>query len=56
MAFPVLLKSAGTGPVTLYQQSKRGGLKRREKKHWDRNFDPILALSGAILTVLKTLR
>ena len=55
MPFPALLKSAGTGPSTLYPHSLRGGLKRWEKKCRDRNFDPIPALSGAIPAVLKTL-
>ena len=55
MPFPALLKSAGTGPSTLYPHSLRGGLKRWEKKRRDRNFDPIPALFGAIPAVLKTL-
>ena len=55
MPFPALLKSVGTGLATLYPHSLPGGLKRREKKRRDRNFDPIPALFGAILAVLKTL-
>ena len=55
MPFPALLKSAGTGLETLYPHSLPGGLKRREKKRRDRNFDPIPALFGAVPAVLKTL-
>ena len=55
MPFLGLLESAGTGPATLYPHSLRGGLKRREKKRRDRNFDPIQALSGAIPAILKML-
>jgi len=55
MPFLGLLKSTGTGPATLYPHSLRGGLKRREKKCRDRNFDPIQALSGDIPAILKTL-
>ena len=55
MPFPVLLKSTNTGPATLYPHSLCGGLKRREKKCRDKNFDPIPVLSGAIPTVLKML-
>jgi len=51
MPFLALLKSAGTGLATLYRHSLRGGLKRREKKRRDRNFDPIPMLSGAIPAV-----
>ena len=39
----------------LSPHSKASGLKRREKKRRDRNFDPIPALFRAIPTVLKTL-
>ena len=55
MPFPALLKSARIGPATLYPHSLRGGLKRREKKRPDRNFDPIPALFEAIPAILKTL-
>ena len=55
MPFPAFLKSAGIGLATLYPHSLPGGLKRREKKRRDRNFDPIPALFGAIPAVLKTL-
>ena len=41
--------------VTLSPHSKANGLKCREKKCRDRNFDPILALFRAIPVVLKTL-
>ena len=54
MPFPALLKSAGTGPVTLYPHSLRGDLKCREKKRRDMNFDPIPVLSETIPAVLKT--
>ena len=37
------------------RHSKHVGLKCREKKRRDRNFEPIPALSGAIPAVLKTL-
>ena len=55
MPFPALLKSAGTGLATLYRHSLPGDLKRGEKKHRDRNFDPIPALFGVIPALLKTL-
>ena len=41
--------------VTLSPHSKANGLKCREKKCRDRNFDPILVLFRAIPVVLKTL-
>ena len=53
---PALLKSVGIGLETLFRHSNRGGLKRRDKKRRDRNFDPIPALFGAIQAVFKTLR
>ena len=41
--------------VTLSPHSKASGLKHREKKRRDRNFDPIPALFRAIPAVLKML-
>ena len=41
--------------VTLSPHSKANGLKCREKKCRDRNFDPIPALFGAIPALFKTL-
>ena len=55
MPFPALLKSAGTSLANLYPHSLRGSLKCQEKKRWDRNFDPIPALFGAIQALLKKL-
>ena len=50
-----LLKSAGTCPHDPSPHLKSGGLKRREKKRQDRNFDPIPTLFGAIPALFKTL-